>query len=156
VVVVVPPTGWQTKVVDLLEAPPDGRTIYWIWEPTGKRGKTQLAKWLCVKRNACYLNGAKRHVLASAFKQADKGCELFVFGVARSREDMNGPPVSYDALEQLKDGLFHSGFGIEATGMCVMNSPHVIVFANEMPDINRLSKDRWKIGEIVDNDINFY
>ena len=138
------PTGWQCEVVAMVDAEPDERTIIWIWEESGRRGKTQLARYLCHTRGAIYLNGAKRHVLATAF--AAPGCPIFIFGVPRTTDDMKGAAVSYSALEQLKDGLFHSGFGTDATGMCLRNPPHIIVLANERPDTSRLSLDRWKVG----------
>lgn len=144
-IIVAEPTGWQKEVAQLVEGLPDGRTIIWVWEPVGNRGKTQLARWLCHTQGAVYLNGAKRHVLATAFKHEE--CDLFIFGVPRSMDE-KGPPVSYAALEQLKDGLFHSGFGTEATGMCLRNPPHILVLANEPPNKTRLSEDRWKIGVI--------
>lgn len=148
------PYGWQSEVLQIIDMPPDGRTIYWIWEPTGRRGKTSFAKWLCAKRNAVFLAGAKKHCLATAMKACEQGVDLFVFGCPRSKED-GTLPVSYDALESLKDGLFHSGFGVEATGMVNVNPPHVIMFCNEEPDRSRLSADRWQVGRIVDQEIRW-
>lgn len=151
-VVVHAPTGWQLEVMKLLEKPPDQRKIYWIWESTGKRGKTQLCKWLCVKHGACYLNGQKRHVLATAYKEMKRGCELYLIGVPRSVEGKMA--ISYNAVEQLKDGLFHSGFGVEATGSVVANEPHVLVFANEEPEVLRFSLDQWCILKIVNEELH--
>lgn len=142
-----PPYGWQLEMVKLAEQNPMKRKIYWLWEETGKVGKTDLSKWMCEKMDAIFLQGAKRHVLATAFKAVDFGCKIFIFGVPRSVEDQ-GLPVSYLALESLKDGLFHSGFGVDATGMVNCNPPHVFVFANERPDVSRMSKDKWEIGYI--------
>jgi hypothetical protein len=57
--------GWQTEVLQVIDTPPGARAIYWIWEPTGRRGKqTSFAKWLCARRNAVFLAGAKKHCLS--------------------------------------------------------------------------------------------
>jgi hypothetical protein len=37
--------------------------------------------------------------------------------------------------------------------MKLFNSPHLIVFSNFYPEKDKLSDDRWKIGEIIDNKI---
>jgi len=141
--------GWQTIVAKLFDSPPDKRTIYWIWEKDGERGKTGLARYLCHHRGAYFMNGAKRHCLAAAFKALD--VDLFIFGYPRTSEGY----VSYDALESLKDGLFFSGFGVEATGMCLRNHPHILVLCNFPPDKSKLSMDRWKVGQIVDQRIEW-
>ncbi len=56
--------------------------------------------------------------------------------------------VSYQAIEDLKNGaLFSTKY---ESGMCVFNSPHVVVFANMAPDLNKLSADRWNIIHLHD------
>ena len=54
--------------------------------------------------------------------------------------------VSYNAIEQLKDGLvFSSKY---EGGVKMFNPPHVIIFANWLPDVKTLSEDRWNIVNI--------
>ena len=62
---------------------------------------------------------------------------LFIF--PRSVEDY----VSYDAIESVKDGIFFSGK--YDSGMCLFPNPHVYIFANFLPDLDKLTSDRWKI-----------
>ena len=33
---------WQTKIIDIIKTEPDDRTIHWIWETKGNRGKSAL------------------------------------------------------------------------------------------------------------------
>ena len=56
--------------------------------------------------------------------------------------------LSYPALECVKDMLFFSG----KYGSAMVNGPppHVMIFANEPPDVTKLSRDRWCIREIRD------
>ena len=37
--------------------------------------------------------------------------------------------------------------------MCLFNSPHVFIFANEYPKLDIYSKDRWKIWVLNDKKI---
>ena len=36
-------------------------------------------------------------------------------------------------------------------GICYFDSPHVIIFANSEPMMDKLSKDRWEILDLNDN-----
>jgi len=67
---------------------------------------------------------------------------MAIFGYARSKENY----ISYEALEEIKDGLFFSGK--YESGMVCINPPHVVVLCNFAPDESKLSKDRWVIKNI--------
>jgi len=138
---------WQTEICNLIKSKPDNRTIHWYWESTGCVGKTTLAKHLA-------LNGA----LVVSGKASDIKCaiagmkikpEVVIFCCPRNSEGY----MSYDALEQVKDGMFFSGK--YESEMVLFNNPHVIVFANFAPDLTKLSVDRWKIVNLNEenNDI---
>ena len=36
---------WMTKLLEVLAEEPNNRSIYWIWEPVGKAGKTYFHQW---------------------------------------------------------------------------------------------------------------
>lgn len=127
---------WQRNIVKMCEEEPDNRTIHWYWEPEGRTGKTTLAKYLCVKKDAVFVSGKKNDVLYAA---SIKDSRIYIIGYSRDKEDY----VSYDALECLKDGIYFCS-KYESNMVC-RNPPHVIVFANFAPDITKLSKDRWNI-----------
>lgn len=55
----------------------------------------------------------------------------------------------YDILESLKNANFIST-KYEPIQKRLITTPHVIVMANEMPQIKRMSTDRWLIYEIKD------
>ena len=69
--------------------------------------------------------------------------ELICVNIPRSYDTTY---LSYEGLENIKDMLFYSGK--YEGGMVVGNSPHLLVFANEAPDLSRLSADRWNIKNI--------
>lgn len=54
--------------------------------------------------------------------------------------------VSYSAIEEIKNGMFFNG-KFESS-MVMFNTPHIVIFANFLPDTSKLSKDRWVIENI--------
>jgi len=139
------PYGWQTEVMEIIETEPDERTIHWFWEPNGCVGKTALCKYLVVHKNALMLTGKSTDMYHALAENEDKR-ELILIDVPRSSQDY----INYGAIEQIKNGLVFSG-KYNSTQL-VFNSPHVIVFANELPDMSKMSFDRWNIREIVATD----
>jgi len=59
--------------------------------------------------------------------------------------------VNYSAIESIKDGLATSA-KYESTQL-VFNSPHVFIFSNDLPQVHKLTLDRWKIFTIVNNEL---
>lgn len=116
-------------------------------------GLSSRAVEICMPAAAA-LNGA----LVVSGKASDIKCaiagmkikpEVVIFCCPRNSEGY----ISYDALEQVKDGMFFSGK--YESEMVLFNNPHVIVFANFAPDLAKLSVDRWKIVNLNEenNDI---
>ncbi len=140
--------AWQKTVVTTLTVPdpvlPDQwreRTIFWLWEADGAVGKTMLLRYLVVNHNAVLLQGAARHCKAVAYKHP---ADIYVFPVPRSAND---PCLA--TIEDIKDGIFMSGFGTEATGMVCRRSPQILVLANRRcSNMAGLSRDRWCEVEI--------
>lgn len=136
--------GWQLDVVDLVQTVPDLRKIYWYWEPTGSVGKSSLARYLCVKHNALLVGGKASDMKAAlALMQKNKLLmpSVIIADIPRSVEH-----VSFSGFEEIKNGVFFSSK--YESGMVMMNSPHLIVFANFEPDLSKLSADRWVINDI--------
>lgn len=134
------PYGWQLQVMDIIKTKPDKRTVYWFWNASGNIGKTTLAKYLCVKHGALYIGGNANDIKC-AIASMKKKPTICILGVPKSVEH-----VSYRGLEEVKDGIFFSGK--YESGMSVYNNPHVIVFANQEPELEMLSMDRWIVIEI--------
>ena len=135
---------WQTDIINIIDCEPDKRTIYWFWESRGGIGKTEFCKYLCVKRDpdVIYLSGKagdQKHCIAKYVEDHKRGPKVVVYDYPRTSENY----ISYQALEEVKNGIFFSGK--YESGMCVYNSPHVICFANFPPRIHAPSADRdWE------------
>jgi hypothetical protein len=137
---------WQQTVLDDLVGDRSSRTIHWIFERAGNTGKSYLTKYLVLEHSAILCSGKSNDILHAVAKAAEAGVlpRLIIFDVPRVSQQF----VSFTALELLKNGCCHSG-KYEGTQLLFPN-PALICFANDMPDINKLSKDRWRIYEIID------
>lgn len=133
---------WMEEILAICESEPDFRSIYWIWEPKGKCGKSAFAKYLCYKKQAMICDGSpadmKHQIASSKIKPG-----IVIFDVPRSKFQHG---VAYQGLEQIKNGCFASSK--YESSMVLFDSPHVLVFANEPPEQHQMSADRWKIAQL--------
>jgi len=146
---------WQIELLKICDETPDERSIYWFFDEDGNCGKTTLAKHLCLKypEEVLYLSGGPQNCkwgittflhnkVKSKLVRNDKNLRIAIFDYTRSQDDK----VSYQALEEVKNGIF---FNTKYESMQVIfNCPHVVVFSNFLPDMTKLSSDRWKIIDI--------
>jgi len=137
---------YQKSIADFFKKPCDprfSRDIYWFWEPKGNMGKTVLSTFFYDCRDAVIVSGKKGDcffAIQSYLATHDgAGPEIVICDIPRSNINY----VSYTAIEKIKDGLLFSG-KYESKPVR-FNRPHVICFANEMPDRQAVSLDRWKI-----------
>lgn len=141
---------WQKTICNIIKEEPDDRSILWVFDESGCMGKTVFSKYLYAKTDAIIATGGGNKDIACMLAILKKnGRDLndkttFIFNFPRSTEG-----ISYKALESVKDGLITSVKYESST--LVFNSPHVICFSNELPNLKKLSKDRWKIKVIKDN-----
>lgn len=140
---------WQEKAIEVVKMRlREDRKISWFFSYEGGVGKSVLVDYLCCNFNAVAISGTKRHILATAHKTPNT--PVWIFDIPR----VNKGGVSYEAMEALRNGLWFSGYG-DAVGMTRLDfNPVVLVFCNELPDVVKLSEDRWDIWEIKHNDIH--
>jgi len=140
---------WQEKIVEIIKSEPDDRSIYWFWESEGGIGKTVFQKW-CFQnfQNCIVLSGKaadmKNGVIQYMQKNDNRYPKLVFINLPRSCKGF----MSYTGMEEIKDMFFYSGK--YEGGMVCGRNPHVMVFANEPPDYDKMSANRWKVTEIVD------
>lgn len=140
------PYGWQLDIINIISTEPDDRTIHWYWEPSGKTGKSALTKYLCAKKNALAVSGKSndcKYAIISYKEEHQSWPNIVIFDVPRTNIDY----INYEAIESIKNGCFFSGK--YESKQVLMNSPHIIIFANSPPCKNKLSEDRWHIVEIT-------
>lgn len=134
-----PRDGWQRELVDRVMGQPDERVIEFLVDPTGGAGKTWIAKYLIDEfpNDVQYLRIGKRDDLAFTIDETKR---VFLFDIPRGQMEY----FQYPVAEMLKDRLVYSP-KYDSRTKVLTNTPHVIVLANEVPDMNSLSNDRYVI-----------
>jgi Putative viral replication protein len=142
---------WQQELSQRMDLPPGDRTVEWIWETIGNVGKSWMAKYLAVTKNALILGPGKFSDLAFIYTTEPKPIVVFDLSrvVAPVFQLSNRPlDVLYDLCEQLKNGhLVNTKYWSSSN---FFRPPHVVFFANFAPNLSRISADRWKVTQLDD------
>ncbi|AUM61914.1 Rep [uncultured virus] len=142
-------TEWQKNICNLMNVDPEDRKIYWYYDSEGNSGKTCVARHLCIEYpgEVLYVCGKatdiKYAIREMMNSDNEKDIKLVIFDFPRTSEKF----ISYQAIEEIKNGIFFSGK--YEGGMSVFVPPHVVVFSNFWPDEEALSADRWVIKDIT-------
>ncbi len=138
-------TDDQKAIVDKykeFEDPLFGRDIHWYWEPRGEWGKTKTQKYMLHNMNATMVGGKKGDMFYALSELKHATGEVPPIVIINLVKDTDMRYVSYAGMESIKDGVFFSKKF--KSGMCLFNSPHLLVFANEPPDMSRWTKGTSK------------
>lgn len=133
---------WQRDLEQLLESEPDDRTIIFMVDKEGGKGKSWFMKYYYkkhptdVQRFGC----AKRDDLAFVL-EPDK--RVYMFDVPRGKMGF----LSYALLEEMKNGFVTSG-KYESCNKEFDVDCHIVVFSNEEPDMTKLTEDRYNVISI--------
>lgn len=129
----------QSQLARRLGLPADDRTITFVVDERGGTGKSWfIKKFLSTNPDRTQvLSIGKRDDLAHAI---DERKSVFLFDLPRSSSEY----LQYSVLEQLKDRMVFSPKYLSRTKV-LEHVPHVVVFMNELPDMNKLSHDRYDL-----------
>jgi len=136
------PRDWQRELEEeLLEEPNDRSVIFYV-DPEGNKGKTWFQQWFLTKYGGGtqIIGVGRRDDMALT---VDPLKTVFFFNVPRGGMEH----FQYSILEQLKDKLVFSP-KYTSQMKILSNTPHVVVFSNEHPDMTKLSEDRYVIREL--------
>ena len=131
----------QERLVEVMK--PSEREIIWIVDPAGNEGKSWFQKYLKdihgLRVFDANIRRSSKCILHILSKEIVSLIDIFLFNVPRS---FNMDEFPYEMLEELKDGKAES---IKYNSIKLqVNTPNtVLVFSNENPDKERMSKDRW-------------
>jgi len=138
---------WQTYLFDVLvNQDPHPRTIHVIVDPVGNSGKSVFTKGLAYEHDACVIPlGLSSAQMKSALVNAGPK-RIYVIDLPRNNKSYTD---TFDCCEEIKRGFITSPFYGKLTQL-FMPRPHIVLFANEMPDVSLLSLDMWKIYTLDD------
>jgi hypothetical protein len=132
--------AYQLGLAQILLGEPQPRKIIFVVDEVGNTGKSWFVrKFLFLHESLTQvLSVGKRDDLAHAI---DSSRRVFLFDLPRSSSEF----LQYTVLEQLKDGIVFSPKYNSRTKLLDHGTPHVVVFMNEQPDRNKLSRDRYQV-----------
>lgn len=144
---------WWQKVFEIHESPNEPRLIHWFYDKEGGAGKTQLCKYLRqeYKFDWVTLGITNRSCDAAEFldAHADNGWNGHgvVMDIPRRASEFDS---IYGVLEEIKNGYIASWKNHTKQLEC--ENPHVIVMSNRLPKVSKMSKNRWRIYEIKNDE----
>jgi hypothetical protein len=133
---------WQRDLVVELETEADDRSIIFYVDEEGNKGKSWLCRYLVTKfpRKVQLMSSGKVTDMAYA---VDTRKSIFLFNIQRAQMEF----FQYSILEMLKDRVVFSSKYQSVTKL-FGHLNHVIVFCNEMPDMSKMSVDRYIIRNL--------
>ena len=143
---------WQEEIVGILHKDPDDRVIHWIWEPLGCTGKTTFQKWLFHQFTGTVVLSGKavdmKHNVTQYAAKNHKLPRIILINVPRSQDT---DCLSWQGIEEIKDMFFFSPK--YEGGMVCGAAPHVVIFSNQAPPMEKLSKDRWQVHRLCEQQL---
>jgi len=123
----------------LLNAQPP-REVLWVYDTTGDTGKTWLSQYLEFIQGYQSFQGGKYSDLAYAIQPRAAG---YVIDLARTSEEF----CCYQFMESVKNRrIFSPKY---ESGNKYLDSGILCVFSNYAPDLLKLSRDRWRVLELI-------
>lgn len=133
---------WQNELHKVFLEEADDRTIHWVFEDSGNVGKSAFCKYLCYKHKALICSGKASDMKYLIIKYKEKHGlypNLILFDIPRTYNKY----LNYTGVEEIKNGCFASTK--YECDTVIMNSPHIVIFANSPPDREAMSADRWRV-----------
>jgi hypothetical protein len=132
---------WQIKLKELLDGEINAREIVFIVDETGDTGKTWFAHWYATNHENCQVMiPGKKADMNYALRPP---LRVLFIDAPRSKQ---GEFLQYDFLEEVKNGyVFSTKY---ESNLLTFTPPHVVVLMNELPDMSKLSQDRYRIINI--------
>lgn len=139
---------WQVDLKEELERPPIKREIIWYYDPVGGCGKTDFSLHMIRSDLALAVTGLGGD--RDAGQLIDLGinsgwdARVLLIDLSRSKE---GRDSLYSPLEAIKNGNL-TNYKYQG-GFIDFEVPHVVIFANWLPDMAKLSMDRWRVRRLT-------
>lgn len=132
---------WQSELLRRLEEEPDDRTVLFVLDKEGNKGKTWFIRHYMSNHDDAQVIGVGK--TADMALAVDESKRVFFFNIPRTKMQF----VQYDCFEQLKDRMVWSP-KYDSRMKYLYNKCHVVVMCNEMPDMDKMSADRYVFLDI--------
>lgn len=137
---------WQLQLIDIIKVY-DARRVNVVYDPVGNSGKSTFVRY-CM----CYGLGQilpfcndYKDVMRMVMDMPDSKCYFMDMPRAINKERLFG---LYGGIESVKGGYaYDDRYHFKQK---LFDPPNVVIFTNKYPDEDLLSRDRWRIWEIID------
>lgn len=147
-----PDIKWGIELINYLENnKPDFRKIIWVYDFIGNTGKSWVVDYLCD-------NFPDKYTFTTTSNTKDNAC---VVDNSVKNNNWNGWCIFFDFPRDIQDRQFYETIENVKNGRMTVGKynshnirfqrPHIVVMANFLPNIHRLSKDKWQCFEILSN-----
>lgn len=136
---------WQAQIEELIKHQNERQCMV-IYDPAGNHGKTYFSKYMQATHQAQYVPPMGDAMDLMAFAM-EKPYKAYIFDMPRS-ESVKQKKGMWSAIEQIKNGyLYDKRYKFRDAWI---TPPKVLVFCNEVPDLDALSADRWQLLTLSD------
>ena len=140
---------WQQTLIDETEDY-DDRKIHIVIDRQGNIGKSALCKYLYMKKDAVIVPPLMDEKDLMQYVMSFPPAKLYIIDMPRAMKKSKLNRL-YSGIEQLKNGMmydlrYHGKFRY-------IDEPNIIVFTNQPPKMSYLSRDRWDLVTVVNNQI---
>lgn len=133
---------WQKDLLMKLEGVPEHRKIYWYYDPIGGKGKSTFTNWYCQKYGNTFITDGGCHKdIAFAYERQ----RVVIFDYPR---DTSPDSVNYSTMECFKNQRMSSSK--YQSVLKQFSRPHVVVFANFLPNKSKMSHDKFVIVNLLE------
>ncbi len=138
---------WENILYNIVIKEPHQRLIYWFYDEQGCSGKTTFSKWLYMNLpSVAVLSGTAGDMKNGIIEYEQMQGQLpntIIMNIPRTKKNY----MSWTGIEEIKDMFFFSGK--YHGGFVCGKPPHLICLANSLPDVSKVSLDRWAIYHIL-------
>ena len=136
---------WQETLRNYIK--PSDREVIWVIGCKGNEGKTWFQEFLASKFGWSRMKKSSIcHILS---KRSLMTTDIFLFDVGKAKTDDD---MNYELIEHVKNGRTLAG-KFDSKELKFHTPNIIVVFSNEKPDVDQLSKDRWTIFQIQDEEL---
>lgn len=140
---------WQQELYDEIQTRPNDRDIIWYVDLLGSAGKSNFTRHFetYIPDTFSSSSGALYHLSTVAMEhyRDGGGFKQIFFDISREEKIDS---TFYASLEAFKNGKITAKKYVGKTLM--FEHPHIIVFSNSFPDLDKLSVDRWDVRILND------
>jgi len=132
---------FQRYILDIVESNKiDNRKINWIYDKDGGKGKSTISNYLQMYKNAYIITGGKQ---ADIYRHYNNN-KVVIYDLPRDYTEAN--ESIYATMECFKNGyILDTKYEGQKKRFI---PPHIFVFSNQLPNMEKLSKDRWNIIDL--------